>query len=162
VLTGFYYVGPFANGHDAAEWGVENQGIDICWQPVLLDPAVPLELRAPGDMPELEPDPEEPDRWIEPPDGDGAFYLLLEMTSDGTYLVGPFPDHRHTYSWAMAYQARTDDGLVGGLAEGSDRAGTAANPGRRGGRGGQERCEVAAGAGRSRAIRQTPRPLRPH
>jgi hypothetical protein len=29
--------------------------------------------------------------------------------SDPIHLVGPFPDHRHAYSWAVAYQARTDD-----------------------------------------------------
>ena len=38
----------------------------------------------------------------------GGFYLLM-IYSDPLHLVGPFPDHRHAFSWAVAYQARTDD-----------------------------------------------------
>jgi hypothetical protein len=105
---GYYYVGPFADAHEAADWADENQGIDICWEVRHLDPNVALEVRAPGEMPELEPDPEEPDQWTERQSDVGDFYLLM-IYSDPIHLVGPFHDHRHAYSWAVAYQARTDD-----------------------------------------------------
>ena len=108
IFGGYYYVGPFADAHEAADWAVENEGTDICWQTEHLDPNVALEVRAPGEMPELEPDPEEPDQWTERQSDVGDFYLLM-IGSDPLHLVGPFPDHRHAYSWAVAYQARTDD-----------------------------------------------------
>lgn len=108
ISDGHYYVGPFADFHEAAEWGAENQGTDVCWQAACLDPNVALKVRAPGDMPELEPDPEYPDRWTERQADIGDFYLLM-INSDPLHLVGPFSDHRHAFSWAVAYQARTDD-----------------------------------------------------
>ena len=67
-----------------------------------------LEIRAPGDMPELQPHPEYSDRWTERQADVGDFYLLM-IYSDPLHLVGPFPDHRHAFSWAVAYQARTAD-----------------------------------------------------
>jgi hypothetical protein len=110
IFGGHYYVGPFASASKAADWGDENQGTDICWQAENLDPHVALEVRAPGEMPALEPDPEEPDQWTErqSDDPDAAFFLMM-IYSNPLHLVGPFPDHRHAYSWAVAYQARTDD-----------------------------------------------------
>jgi hypothetical protein len=108
IFGGYYYVGPFAAAHEAGDWAVKNEGTDICWQTEHLDPNVALEVRTPGEMPELEPDPAEPDRWTERQADLGDFYLLM-IGSDPLHLVGPFPDHRHAYSWAVAYQARTDD-----------------------------------------------------
>ena len=32
LFGGYYYVGPFADSHEAAEWGDENQGTDLCWE----------------------------------------------------------------------------------------------------------------------------------
>jgi hypothetical protein len=108
IFEGHYFVGPFGTAVEAATWAEDNQGTDICWTVELLDPAAPLEVRPPGDMPELEPDPEKPDRWVERQTNVGDFYLLM-ISSDPLHLVGPFPSHRHAYSWAVAYQARTDD-----------------------------------------------------
>jgi hypothetical protein len=108
MFGGYYCVGPFADAHKAADWGAKNQGTDVCWQVEHLDPNVALEVRAPGEMPELEPDPEEPDQWTERQSDVGDFYLLM-IGSDPLHLVGPFHDHRRAYSWAVAYQARTDD-----------------------------------------------------
>jgi hypothetical protein len=110
MIKGHYFVGPFADAHEAEDWAVENQGTDIRWQIKHLDPNVALDVRAPGEMPELEPDPKEPDQWTErQSDGPHAAFFLLMIYSDPLHLVGPFPDHRHAYFWAVAYQARTDD-----------------------------------------------------
>jgi hypothetical protein len=106
LFEGHYYVGPFANFHEAAEWGSDNEGTDACWQVERLDPNVALEIRAPGDMPQLKP--EYPDGWIERQGDVGDFYLLMTQ-SDPLHLVGPFPDHRHAFSWGDANEARTDD-----------------------------------------------------
>jgi hypothetical protein len=108
IFEGYYYVGPFAAAHEAGEWGVKNEDTNICWQTKHLDPNVAPEVRAPGEMPQLEPDSAEPDRWAERQADVGDFYLLM-IESDPLYLVGPFPDHRHAYFWAVAYQERTDD-----------------------------------------------------
>jgi hypothetical protein len=105
---GYYYVGPFANADQTSDWADENQGGDICWELRRLDPNVPLEVRAPGAMPELQPDPEPPDQWTQRQSDVGDFYLLM-IYSDPLHLVGPFDAHRHAYSWAVAYQSRTDD-----------------------------------------------------
>lgn len=105
---GYYFVGPFADAHEAADWGDENQGTNVCWHAAYLDPNVALEVRAPGAMPELAPDPEAPDKWTERLDCSGDFYLLM-TASDPLHLVGPFSEHRHAFSWAVSYQARTDD-----------------------------------------------------
>ena len=104
ICEGHHFVGPFATVADVATWAKDNKGTDVCWTVELLDPAAPLEVRPPGDMPELEPDPEEPDQWVERQTNVGDFYLLM-MNSGPLQLVGPFPDHRHAYSWAVAYQA---------------------------------------------------------
>jgi hypothetical protein len=108
IVKGHYFVGPFATAAEAATWAEEHQGTDICWTIELLDPAAPLKVRPPGVMPELEPDPEKPDRWVERQAAIGDFYLLM-VNNDPLHFVGPFPDHRHAYSWGVAYGARTDD-----------------------------------------------------
>jgi hypothetical protein len=48
------------------------------------------------------------DRWTERQGTVGNFYLLVTH-SEPLYLVGPFPDHRHAFSWGTDYAARTDD-----------------------------------------------------
>ena len=108
ISEGHYFVGPFASAAEAATWAEDNQGTDVCWTVELLDPAAPLEVSPPGDMPELQPALEEPDGWVERQSNVGDFYLLM-INSVPIHLVGPFPDHRHAYSWAVAYEARTDD-----------------------------------------------------
>jgi hypothetical protein len=108
IVGGHCYVGPFADADEAANWGAENQGTDGFWQVERLDPNVALEVPAPGEIPELEPNQEEPDQWTERQNDVGDFYLLM-IDSDPLHLIGPFPAHRHAYSWAVAYEARTDD-----------------------------------------------------
>jgi hypothetical protein len=110
MIKGHYFVGPFADAHEAEDWADENQGLDIRWQIKQLDPNVALEVRAPGDIPELEPDPEEPDQWTErQSDSPEAGFFLLMLHCDPVHMVGPFPDHRHAHYWAVAHQAWTDD-----------------------------------------------------
>jgi hypothetical protein len=137
IEFGYYYVGPFQDAPAAGAWADENQGTDVRWQVVLADPALSLPVRDPGPMPPLQPDPEpdpdtarmlndalgyEPlpawlgnsddytsyDHWAERQGPTGDFYLLM-VCADPLHLVGPFPDHRHAYSWGMDYMARTDD-----------------------------------------------------
>ena len=137
IYLGLYYVGPFQDADTAAAWADDNQGLDVNWQVEHLDPTVSLVVRAPGAMPPLQPDPEpDPatgkwlreilhgdglpawlgnsddyspyDHWAERQSSSGKFYLLM-VGSDLLHLVGPFPDHRHAYSWGVDYMARTDD-----------------------------------------------------
>jgi hypothetical protein len=107
ALEGFYFVGPFASEAEATTWVEDNVGTDSCWMVGLLDPAAPLEVRPPGEMPELEPDPKLPFQWIERPANVGDFYLLM-VGSDPLHLVGPFPEDRQACSWAVANEARND------------------------------------------------------
>jgi hypothetical protein len=132
---GFHYVGPFRNAAAAADWA--DPSLDPNWQVGHLDPAVSLVVRDPGPMPPLQPDPEpDPDlgewlrkvldydalptwlgdpadysphdHWTERQSARGNFYLLM-IDNEPLHLVGPFADHRHAYSWAVDYQARTED-----------------------------------------------------
>lgn len=51
LFGGYYYVGPFAEAHEAADWATENEGTDISWQTEHLDPNIALEVCAPGKLP---------------------------------------------------------------------------------------------------------------
>ena len=137
IYFGIYYVGPFRDADTAAAWAEDNQGADLNWQVEHLDPTVSLVVSAPGAMPLLQPDPRpDPDtakwlrevlhgdglpvwlgnsddyspydHWAARQSSSGKFYLLM-VGSDPMRLVGPFPDHRHAYSWGVDYMARTDD-----------------------------------------------------
>jgi hypothetical protein len=99
IFGGYYYVGPFAAAHEAGDWAVKNEGTNICWQTERLDPNVALEVRSPGEMPDLEPDPAEPDRWVERQAEDGDFYLLMDRAADlvsgfREVLLGPISEPR--------------------------------------------------------------------
>jgi hypothetical protein len=90
-------------------------------------------VRAPGELPELQPkqlhedwlpmleemrDERElpdwigngplPGGWVECQSSAGGFYLLM-VESEPLYLVGPFVDHQHAYSWAVDYESKQDD-----------------------------------------------------
>jgi hypothetical protein len=100
---GFHYVGPFADEEAASAWGRSYEELtgSYCWHCNLLDPAAPLEIRAP-DAVALDPDP---DPWLdgwEAPQSDtpGAAFHLLMTDGDPLHLAGPFADHRMAVAWA--------------------------------------------------------------
>jgi hypothetical protein len=99
IFEGYHFVGPFAAADEAETWIDDYHGDDPFWAVKLLDPAAPLEVRAPGNMPKLGPNPEELPWWAAERQADvGDFYLLM-VDSDPPYLVGPFREHWHASVW---------------------------------------------------------------
>jgi hypothetical protein len=100
--TGYRYVGPFATVAEANDWGCdyEDRAGSPCWHSELVDPDVPLEIRAPDDV-AVEPS-QDPclERWAAPPSNtpSAAFFLLM-TDSEPLHLVGPFADPRAAFAY---------------------------------------------------------------
>ena len=112
---GYHYVGPFGSVPEANEWGIEHEddhGPE--WHSELVDPALPLEVRAPDGVAELPAD--DPDRVpgcdeFEDPfsDTEGAAFHLLMTSGKPLHLVGPFEDHRTAFLWGRMNERRGGD-----------------------------------------------------
>jgi hypothetical protein len=103
---GYHYVGPFGSIPEANEWAIEHDA-DPCWHAELVNPGVPLEVRAPDGLADLVDDDEQPDRFADPvSDTEGAAFHLLMTDADPVHLVGPFQDQRIAYLWGLTNERR--------------------------------------------------------
>jgi hypothetical protein len=107
--NGYRYVGPFVTVEAANDWGIfyeDELAGSPCWHSELVDPAAPLEIRAPDDI-AVEPTPTPDfDKWLderEPPlsNTPGAAFFLLMTDSEPLHLVGPFAAHSAAYTWGL-------------------------------------------------------------
>ena len=92
-------MGPFGSVPEANEWGAQNEDFDgPNWHTEVVDPAAPLEVRAPDNVAALVDDLAGRAEFrgrLSYAEG-AAFHLL--MPSDPLHLVGPFEDDRTAFS----------------------------------------------------------------
>jgi hypothetical protein len=109
-FEGYHYVGPFGSVPEANEWGIQNEDVhDLNWHTELVDPAAPLEVRAPDGVADLVNGSNDCGEFQDPVSNtEGAAFHLL-MPSDPLHFVGPFEDHRTAYLWGWMNEGRDGD-----------------------------------------------------
>jgi hypothetical protein len=110
---GYHYVGPFSSVSEANNWGTEHEGDHgFEWHTALIDPAVPLEVRAPDGVADLpaNDDGMADDKFQDPfSDTPGAAFHMLMTSGEPLHLVGPFEDQRTASLWGLMNERRGGD-----------------------------------------------------